>query len=510
MSNLDPGEDIHPNKRVKESNTPQEEGLWNSAVLLPIKSEPVDIPPLKVDTPLQGVPTDSYLEEVMSMDTNPSKLPSLEDRDQPKNKGEIEKQGSPVMDQTIRQILQRNRPIAVKIRAPNLIMRITCVLSLLSRPGVVLDALCMPVHLNNEIELDLRRIHAQVIENKRIPEYDYALYMLYKGFIHLRNITKVLRILVGKRYKSLHREDELYITQGWHNVHPLYCPICHILHPNSLRDHPENCAKITTHGPRRLADLKYDPTWQLNAKAIVLGNNGLLYLPPVLKATYVNLGSCEFYDYAVPTNATRVFAECRTHETSLIARLEKIIATVGMGSPLPILVEFFENPHYPTSNINLHLCGFAHAIRHAQHLYMGPIIMVIGPVMATTGETESSYLRKKTLLAYVQKAAHFIGHAMGVPVAYIPMQATEMLSSGERMWYHYWRPEALFTNEGNYTREFMHRLFVWLELYMKYVYDDLQKPYGLPNTYQLRNQGKQPLPHFVTESSEPHVSTNQV
>ena len=88
---------------------------------------------------------------------------------------------------------------------------------------------------------------------------------------------------------------------------------------------------------------------------------------------------------------------------------------------------------------------------------------------------------------------------MGVPVAYIPMQATEMLNSGERMWYHYWRPEALFSNKGNYTREFMHRLFVWLELYMKYVYDDLSKPYGLPNAYQLKNQGIHPLPHFLSQ-----------
>jgi hypothetical protein len=360
----------------------------------------------------------------------------------------------------------------------------------------------MPVGLNNEIELDLRRIHGQIIENKRVPEYDYNLYMLYKGFIHLRNITKVVRVLAGKRYKSLHRDDELHMLQGWHTIHTQYCPICNILHPVSLRDHPENCAKITTHGPRRLADLKYDPTWQLNAKAIVVGNNGLLYLPPLLKPTYVNLGSCEFFDYAVPAVISRVFSDCRTHETSLINRLQKIIETIGMGSHLPILVEFYENPHYPSANINLHLCGFAHAIRHAQHLYMGPIVMIIGPIMAAPNETEVSYQHKKSALAHVQKAAYFIGHALGVPVAYIPMQATEVLNSGERLWYHFWRPEALFSTSGNYTREFMHRLFVWLELYMKYVYDDLPKPYGLPNTYQIRNQGIHPLPHFLSENEE--------
>jgi len=117
----------------------------------------------------------------------------------------------------------------------------------------------------------------------------------------------------------------------------------------------------------------------------------------------VNLGSCEFYDYAVPTEVTRVFADCITHGTSLIYRLQTIIGTIGMGSHLPILVEFYENPHYLASNINLHLCRFAHAIRHSQHLHMGPIVMIIGQVMAIAEETEASYQHKKSTLAYVQK-----------------------------------------------------------------------------------------------------------
>ena len=496
MDKTDTEGEMHPSKRAKENTPPPEEETWSSAVFIPVKSEPVDIPPQRVEEPVRGAPNESYLEEVMGSDKVMTKV-SPSSTGQEKQVPENVEVGNRV-EQRIRLILQRNRPIAVRIQAPNLVLRLTFVLGLLARPGVMLDSLCLPVNLHNAIELDLRRIHGQIIDNKRIPEYDTELYMLYKGFVHLRNITKVMRVLAGKRYKSLHKDDELHVTHAWHTIHPHYCPICHTLHPTSLRDHPENCAKLLTNGPRRIADLKYDTTWQLNAKAIVLGSNGLLYLPPVLKATYVNLGSCEFYDYAVPTSASQIFTECTTHESSLMHRLEKVIGTVGRGSHLPILVEFYENPHYPNSNINLHLSGFAHAIRHAQHLYMGPIVMVIGPVMASANETESSYQHKKGALAYVQKAAFFIGHALGVPVAYIPMQVTEMLNSGERMWYHFWRPEALFSDCGTTTREFSHRLFVWLELYMKYVYDDLPKPYGVPTLYQLKNQGKVPLPHFVT------------
>ena len=502
MEKADAEGEVQPSKRVKENTPPPDEGIWSSRVFIPAKSEPLDIPSQRVEQPTQGAPTESYLEEIMTSEKDSIKRPPLTtEYDRKKHESQHEEVTNRI-EHRIRLILQRNRPITTHIRAPNLVVRLIFTLGLLARPNVIIDPLCLPVNLSNDIELDLRRIHGQIVENKRIPVYDTELYMLYKGFVHLRNITKVMRNLTGKRYKSLHKDEELHRVQGWHTIHPHYCPICHTLHPTSLRDHPENCAKITTHGPRRIADLKYDPTWQINAKAIVLGNNGLLYLPPVLKPTYVNLGSCEFYDYAVPTEPIRVFTDCKTHGYSLIHRLEKIIETVGRGSHLPILVEFYENPNYPNLNINLHLCGFAHAIRHAQHLYMGPIVMIIGPVMAVTGETETSYLHKKVVLSYVQKAAYFIGHAMGVPVAYIPMQVTEILNSGEQMWYHFWRPEALFSDQGTYTREFSHRLFVWLELYMKYVYDDLPKPYGLPNSYQIKNQGKAPLPHFVSEAED--------
>ncbi len=185
MENSEQG-DNHPPKRVKENTPPPEEGTWSSIVFLPVKLEPFDIPPLQNEVPTQEVPTESYLENVMASEKETRSVsPSTSEQGQEKQ-NESGQGMTPGLRKRIRLTLQKDRPITMRIKAPNLVVRLMFVLSLLTRPGVVLDILCMPVNLSNDIELDLRRIHGQVIENKRVPEYDYGLYMLYKGFIHLK------------------------------------------------------------------------------------------------------------------------------------------------------------------------------------------------------------------------------------------------------------------------------------------------------------------------------------
>jgi hypothetical protein len=146
------------------------------------------------------------------------------------------------------------------------------------------------------------------------------------------------------------------------------------------------------------------------------------------------------------------------------------------------------------------LIGFAHAIRHCQYTYAGPIIIVIGPVMATVEDYSAQYLARKTYLSYTQKAGNYVGYALGTPIMYIPMQTVEALQNGDYLAYHFWTDEPLFSSKRNYTREFMHRIQCWLDIFIKHVYDGLAKPSGRVHEYRAITEPGfdiDSLPHYA-------------
>ena len=110
----------------------------------------------------------------------------------------------------------------------------------------------------------------------------------------------------------------------WMTTHPQFCPSCLTIHAFSYRKHPQSCIKLNTNGPRRLKDLSLSDIWKSDAQVLVVGHKNLMYQPPLLKNTFINISSSDMWDYAVPTSANAIFTNCVRHETSLIARINHV------------------------------------------------------------------------------------------------------------------------------------------------------------------------------------------
>ena len=168
----------------------------------------------------------------------------------------------------------------------------------------------------------------------------------------------------------------------------------------------------------------------------------------------------------VPASAEDINNTEITHSQSLIHRINAVQMLAGPNSKAPILVEFFENPRYPALPLEMHLAGFAKAVKFSQNYYLGPIIIIIPPVIAAVHETLTSYQMKIERLAHLQQYA---GIALGVPIIHMPVQGTEKSESGAVLQYLHWIPEPIFSSSGNFTREFINRIFRWMELLVKFM-----------------------------------------
>ena len=504
MADSSQTQDESPAKKVKETSELAKllsNRNWSLGVS---PSKPIDIPKVvKVEAfdPTQGMSNDAFFEHAMRniwADT-PTIIHSPIREVPVVNDPTIESVSNELSQRVCKFINKRKEEIP-KINAPNFILRLTFVIGMISRPGVIMDSLVIPPTLANSLEAPLRKLHKRKTDGEELTSYERRLYELYKGFLFLKNITKVHKLLALQRYKQTFIDQELDEYQPWMESHTFFCPPCNIVHPYSKRGHPQDCIRLKSNGPRRIADLELENTWKLQAKAIVLGCNGLLYLPPLLRNWYINIGSKDYHEYSVPLTAEAIFDNCINHENSLIRRIEKVITLVGPESHLPILVEFFGSPNYSHIGMVYHLMGFAHAVRHCQYIYAGPIIIVIGPVMATVGDCITEYSLRKTYLSYTQKAGNFVGYALGVPITYIPMQTVEGLQNGDYLAYHFWTDEPLFSSSGSYTREFMFRIQNWLELFTKHVYDGITKPIGRVHEYRAISEAgydAASLPHYA-------------
>jgi hypothetical protein len=182
----------------------------------------------------------------------------------------------------------------------------------------------------------------------------------------------------------------------------------------------------------------------------------------------------------VPANAEEINGAEITHHQSLIHRINNVQHLAGKDSKAPILVEFFENPRYPGLPVEMHLAGFAKAVKFCQNYYLGPIVVIIPPATASVNETLASYQIKVDRLTILQQYAHVLGMAIGTPIIHMPMQGTEKSETGMTLHYLHWIPEPIFSTSGNFTREFMSRMLRWLELLTRFMTHAATntKPYG--------------------------------
>jgi len=201
----------------------------------------------------------------------------------------------------------------------------------------------------------------------------------YRGFLQAQYLRNFHGVIVGRRYQSTMVTSELFIHQTWMSSYLRYCIYCTVIHPYQVQDHPQKCMKMATNGPRQISDLMQTNAWRQNAMAYFLGHANLPYLPPSLRNVLINVWSTLNFDYMVPANAEEINNAEITHSQSLIHRINIIQKLAGQNSKSPILVEFFENPRYPGLPLELHLAGFAKAVKFCQNYYTGPIIIIIPP-----------------------------------------------------------------------------------------------------------------------------------
>jgi len=467
------------------------ECTWPSAVMLgPIGTKPIDIPLKRQEAPpTKGKPSESILTQQLQGIWNKEpleKTPSSQPINLSKRKDENQTQQAPpanfvrpptpVATPHLEDLLRQKRPPIIHMRTPSLIMRLSFVLGMIFRQEIVMDSLTVPPSLDNPMYTPLKYIQQRRVQRKQISGPDERIHNLFRGFLFLPNMKKLNSQIVAKRHVSVLPEMEVAPYNDWMTTHPQFCPSCLTIHAFSYRKHPQSCIKLNTNGPRRLRDLSLSDIWKNDAQVLVVGHKNLMYQPPLLKNTFINISSSDMWDYAVPTSANAIFTNCVRHETSLIARINQVIQLVGPSCFKPILVEFYEHGGYPESHVALHLAGFAHAVRHCQESYMGPIVVVIPPVVPDDRDTPTTYITKKTKLSQIQNYGHLVGNALGVPIIHMPIQVTEYLATGESMHYHFWSPEPLFTSRGNVTREFQLRLHVWFDLFAKTIYQGIEKP----------------------------------
>ena len=482
----------NPKKRNRvegNSESPQEDSLdlrlrsiWDNRVIIP-PSQPVDIPPRKTPvTPTTGVPKSSMLHKILTQDWyHEVENTEKKEIDTPSVAGpskvvfydteykEEECLDPPSSFAPLRQVMLGEKPMKMKSNWPNIIYRLSYVLGMLARPDIVLDSLTHPLtpQLENSWYFPLKQIHEKRKLNKPVTVAEAALYSGTKGFLYIPILRAFNRSIVSRRYRSNILETELIINQPWMSSHPNYCTYCQVIHSSVGTSHPNSCYFVYANGPRAIEDLVEDKSWLQTAKAVLLSHQNLYFMPASSKHKIINLACPHIGDYMVPATAQEINNTPIIHDKSLISRINRAIQLVGQQSKLPILIEFYENSKYPTANVALHLAGFAQAVRCCQPNYFGPIIVIIPPIRAVSGETEESYAMKKSRLAQVQNYGHLIGLAMGVPTIHIQAQITQYTEAGESINYGSWIPEPLFGSKGTHTREYMSRLYVWFEALSK-------------------------------------------
>ena len=355
------------------------------------------------------------------------------------------------------------RPFLKLIKYPNVLFRLSIALGYLTNPDTVKDTLFIPADLDTPWTDQLLGLQAKRARRQPIRVDDFNFYMNHKGYIYLPNIMTIKRMLIAQRYASSCEEIEYECTDDDVYYHPLYCRICNVVHHYSTISHPQNCLTLFTNGPRLIADLKEDDSWRQDAQAICLGVHSLMYMPSNQKYRIINIGNEAEWEYSIPSSDTSLYAPPVTHSLSLIWHINNVISLLGPDIYIPIFVEFYENPKYPGADVELHVAGFANALRHCQATYSGPIVGLISPVLGVEGDTLEIYYRKKERLAVKQVAGHLIGQALGVPILHIPVQVTEYTNSDAGLCYPYWNQEPIVTDTGSPTREYFQRLEMWFD-----------------------------------------------
>jgi hypothetical protein len=337
---------------------------------------------------------------------------------------------------------------------PNITLRLMSIMTLLSNSVTIQEVLHIPAELHNPWHEIIISIKRKQRANISLSPWEYDLIQDHIGFLHTESMIQLARYFTSRTHMSIYTSVEVAPVFPHLRLHVNYCPQCDIPHAYM----PGACSAIRINGPRIMDHLRLDNSWRHQVQVVIVGASELYYLPSNLKETHLNLGDLSRPTYSVPTHIDQVNL-ITTSAGSLMSKLAYVISIVGAKSNIPIYLEFYPNRGDEKKAIHWHIMGFLSVIRKAQAMYVGPMVVVMGPLTPKPGVTQQEYWALKTNHCTAQFLGFLIGLAMGVPVAMLPLQ--QLMSSqahNETIRYDHWLDEPIFSSSGVKTREFYRRL----------------------------------------------------
>ena len=347
-----------------------------------------------------------------------------------------------------------------RTRLPQMVVRMTALLSLVAQPNFSITVVDTPIELSNLWGVELTEIKRQLNQGYGTVK-DQELFSEYSGFYHLETLTQLTKYLTSNSYLAYHLVSELFkfVPQIAHLEN--YCTACDIIHSHP----PLHCNPTKKHGPRIMKYLKLNDSWRTDIQAVCLGCNDLLYLPVDLMGMVLNLGDPQSYYYNIP-NTPEEYCHVSTSSSSLFARIVQVIELIGANKTYPIFIEFSVAPDL-SQPIIFHIIGFLSTIRKAQQKYYGPLIVMVTQVSPMPGMNGGTYLDKKRAFHPVQRMLYAAGQALGVPVCLPPTHSIEAPGSSARIRCDFWEDEALYSYAGVKTREYYSRMSYYIRAIIK-------------------------------------------
>ena len=368
--------------------------------------------------------------------------------------------------------MARSKPVQPKFQLPKVAARLLSVLFFLHTPGLILDSPRGPDCVANLWYHILKDIKDRQKRSEKIPLLERRLWAEHRGFYYQHKMVQFEEYLRSFQTRSKRVYRELFPLKLAMVTLPHYCPSCEVLHFFA-----PSCTSRLRNGPLITGNLRHNPHWKTDIKAVIIGTESLFYSYHTKKYKTVNLGIDQTLDYWVPDQLSEhhmLFTEPMVEEdtTSAYGHILEKLRLIGLASKIPVFIEFFFSKDN-TSAWYLQIIGFMHVVKSLQKAYQGPLIAVVGPSKFLPNEPEKDYIDRKQRMFAFNKLLKLIGLCYGVPIGVIPVQRMPDRIGEEIIIEGWWRDEPIHSSTGRATREYFRRIQVWLDEAIQFLNADV-------------------------------------
>jgi hypothetical protein len=148
--------------------------------------------------------------------------------------------------------------------------------------------------------------------------------------------------------------------------------------------------------------------------------------------------------------------------------LEMRFSKAGRGLHVPLLIELFPSADSKNDPFGHHFFGFLIEVQSVQHLYKGPVVVVMVMPSPDDNAVWEDYVEHKKQYLKDLKVAYALGDALGIPVINLEIFEIPTEPEVDTLWYYRsrnWARESLFGGQflEVKTREYMKRFYAALK-----------------------------------------------